>query len=58
MFIHGTDDPYVSYKSSVDINKKCKNSKIILIDEADHGFHNEAHIIKTLEETIKFIIEV
>jgi len=57
LFIHGTADPYVSYISSKKISKKCKNSKLILIENADHSFHNEEHMTVALKETIKFIKE-
>ena len=57
LFIHGTADPYVSYVSSKIISKKSLNSKLILIENADHGFHEKSHIKKALEETIKFIKE-
>lgn len=55
LFIHGTSDPYVSFKSSIKISKKCDNSKLILIENADHGFHTEGSIEKAIEETVKFI---
>lgn len=55
LFIHGTADPYVSFVSSKKISNKCKNSKLILIENADHGFHNETHMKNALEETVKFI---
>ena len=55
LFIHGTSDPYVSFVSSKKISKKCLNSKLVLIEDADHGFHNEKHMAKALEETVKFI---
>ena len=31
------------------------NSKLILIENADHGFHTEGSIEKAIEETVKFI---
>ena len=55
LFIHGTSDPYVSCDYSININKKCKNSKLILIDGADHGFHTEQHMSEALNHTIQFI---
>lgn len=55
LFIHGMNDPYVSYVSSKKISSKCKNSKLILLKNADHGFHNDEHMQKALEETINFI---
>jgi pimeloyl-ACP methyl ester carboxylesterase len=57
LFIHGTKDPYVSFLSSKKISRKCKNSKLILIENADHSFHEELHMEKALEETVKFIKE-
>lgn len=57
LFVHGTADPYVSFVFSQKISNKCKNSKLILIENADHGFHNEPHMTKALEETIRFIKE-
>lgn len=55
LFIHGTRDSYVCYKSSIEISKKCKNSEVYLIQNADHGFHTEGSIEKAIEETIIFI---
>ena len=55
LFVHGTKDPYVSYKSSVNINKKCTNSKIVLIENGDHGFHDEKNMKEALEKTLEFI---
>ena len=56
LFIHGTKDPYVNYKSSIKVSKKCKNSKLVLIQNADHGFHDENSMNLALKETINFII--
>lgn len=55
LFVHGTSDPYVSYKSSLNTNKKCKNAKLYLIDGADHGFHNDEHMKEALGITLSFI---
>ena len=55
LFVHGTSDPYVSYKSSVNTSKKCKNAKLYLIDGADHGFHNDEHMKEALKVTLNFI---
>lgn len=57
LFVHGTADPFVSFVSSKKISSKCSNAKLILIENADHGFHNESHMTKAIEETIKFIKE-
>ena len=56
LFIHGTNDHYVNYKSSIKVSKKCKNAKLILIKNGDHGFHNEDSMNLALKETINFII--
>ncbi|MBR3161455.1 MAG: alpha/beta fold hydrolase [Bacilli bacterium] len=55
LFVHGTSDPYVSYKSSLNTSKKCKDAKLHLIEGADHGFHNEDHMKEALEVTLNFI---
>ncbi len=55
LFIHGTKDQYVNYKSSVKISKRCRNSKLILIQNGDHGFHDEKTMNLALQETINFI---
>ena len=55
LFIHGTNDPYVNYKSSVKVSKRCKNSKLILLEGGDHGFHNENDMKFAIQETINFI---
>ena len=55
LFVHGTFDPYVSFKSSLNTSKKCINAKLHLIEGADHGFHNDLHMKEALEITLKFI---
>ena len=55
LFIHGTSDPYVNYKSSLKVSKKCKNGKLLLMQNGDHGFHNEEHMEKALNKTILFV---
>ena len=55
LFVHGTKDPYVPYKSSVNTSKRCKNAKILLIDGADHGFHRDEHMKEALDATLNFI---
>ena len=55
LFIHGTNDPYVNYKSSVKVCSKCNNSKLILIKNGDHGFHNQSDMDLAIKETINFI---
>ncbi len=57
LFIHGTSDPFVPFSSSKEICRRSLNSKLILIENADHGFHEENHMKTALEETIKFIKE-
>lgn len=55
LFIHGTSDPFVTYKSSLNTSKKCKKAKLHLIEGADHGFHNEEHIKEALDVTLDYI---
>ena len=55
LFVHGTSDPYVSFKSSLNTSKKCKNATLHLIEGADHGFHNDEHMKEALEITMNFI---
>ena len=57
LFVHGTKDPFVTFKSSLNTSKKCKNSKLYLIDGGDHGFHNEENMKEALDITIDFIKE-
>ena len=57
LFIHGTKDSHVNYKSSVKVSKKCNNSKLILIIDGGHGFSNDKHLRKALNSTIDFIKE-
>lgn len=57
LFVHGINDPFVRYQSSLNTSKKCKNAKLVLIDKADHGFHNEEHMVEALNKTIEFIKE-
>ena len=55
LFVHGTKDPFVNYKSSLNTSKKCRNATLHLIEDADHGFHNEEHMKEALDITLKFI---
>ena len=55
LFVHGTNDPYVNYISSIKVSKKCKNSTIVLINNGDHGFHDENNMEEALQKTIIFI---
>lgn len=55
LFIHGTKDPYVNYKYSIKMNKECKNSKLVLIEGGDHGFHDKNNMKEALMNTINFI---
>ncbi len=57
LFIHGDKDPYVKCSSSVNVSKKCKNSKLVVIEGGDHGFHKDECMIEALKETLKFINE-
>lgn len=56
LFIHGTNDPYVPFTYSKKVSKKSLNSKLILIEGGDHGFHDETHMEEALEQTLKFIL--
>ncbi len=56
LFVHGTADRFVPYTSSVKVSKKCKDAKLVLIDGADHSFHNDEHMKEALNVTLKFII--
>lgn len=55
LFIHGTKDPFVNYNSSVMVSKKSLNSKLVLIKNGDHGFHNEENMKEAIEVTKNFI---
>lgn len=57
LFVHGTKDPYVHFKSTIKISNKCFNSELLLIDAGDHGFHNEKHMALALNKTISYIKE-
>ncbi len=57
LFIHGTNDRFVNYKSSVKVSKKCQNSKLVLIKNGDHGFPDENNMKLAIKETIDFIRE-
>lgn len=57
LFVHGAKDPFVTFKSSLSTSKKCKNSRLHLIDGGDHGFHNEENMKEALDITIDFIRE-
>ncbi len=56
LFIHGLADPYVSYKSSIKVCKKCQHSNLVLIKNGDHGFHDDDCMKEALENTLDFII--
>lgn len=55
LFVHGTSDPYVNCKSSIKVFERSNNSKLVLIKNGDHGFHNDSNMQEALDETIKFI---
>lgn len=55
LFVHGTSDPYVDFNSSIKVSNKALNSKLVLIKDGDHGFHNEENMNTALDETVKFI---
>lgn len=52
--IHGTNDPRINYKSSIDASKilKCNNS-LVLIEGANHSYKNNTlHREKVFQETV------
>ena len=55
LFVHGSADPYIPYKHSVKVSKKCKHSTLYLIGEGDHGFKNDRHLKKAIKETVRFL---
>lgn len=55
LFVHGTNDPYVSCDSSIKVSKNALNSKLVLIKNGDHGFHDEDNMKEAIETTAKFI---
>lgn len=55
IFLHGDKDPFVNYKNTVKIVKKCKNSKLYIINGGDHGFHDDNCMKEALAITIAFI---
>ena len=55
LFIHGTNDPFVNYKTSEILSKNCLDSKLCLINNGDHGFHNEDNMNEALKKTLNFI---
>ena len=55
LFIHGKKDPFVNYECSIKINKKCKNSNLVLIDNGDHSFHDEISMQELLQFVISYI---
>lgn len=56
LFIHGTRDPYVNVSSSINISKKALNSKLVLIKNGDHGFHDIENMNEAIQETERFIL--
>lgn len=55
LFIHGDNDSYVNVNNSINISKKCKNSKLVIIKNGNHGFHNDKCMKEALDYTINFI---
>lgn len=55
LFIHGDKDPFVSVNSSIKISEKSPNSKLVIIKNGNHGFHNDKNMEEALKETIKFL---
>ena len=55
IFIHGDKDQFVKVNSSVKISKKSPNSRLVIIRNGNHGFHNDENMEKALKETINFL---
>lgn len=59
IFIHGLVDSMIPYTLSEKINKMCKNSELVLIENGDHTFDNDKDALdKACNATIKFINKI
>ena len=56
LFVHGSGDTMISYTVSEKISLSCKNSKLVIIKDAEHCFSNaEEFLEEACDETINFI---
>lgn len=55
IFIEGDKDRFVDINSLIKISKKSPNSKLVIIKNGDHGFHNDKCMEEALQYTINFI---
>jgi len=57
LLIHGTEDPRIDYRSTIDAQKLFSNAKFIKIDGANHSYkNNDMHRTKLFEETYNWLI--
>jgi uncharacterized protein len=55
LFIHGNKDTYIPYLDSVKYSKLFKNAKLITVNGAEHGFHDDPeHAEKAGKATMEF----
>ena len=59
LFIHGNKDKNVYYENVEKCANECKNSKLFIIENGEHGFFdNEEHFKFVLDKTIEYIISI
>lgn len=57
LILHGTADTSVPFEQSKKLFKKIKNSRLVLLENADHFFSKPEHFHKMLETVTGFISE-
>ena len=56
LIIHGTDDATIPYVDSSKYELALPNTKLIVLEGADHGFKNDAeHGKRLIEEAVAFL---
>ena len=56
LLIHGDKDPFVDYHNSVKIHKHNKNTKLLIIENENHGFKKDDNNLKyACSKTLEFI---
>lgn len=58
LFIHGNKDSYIPYSDSVKYSKLFKNARLVTIDGAEHGFHDDPkHADQADKAAIEFFLK-
>jgi pimeloyl-ACP methyl ester carboxylesterase len=54
--VHGTGDSMIPHQLSEKVASLCKNSKLVIIENGEHGFIDSEKSLKTaIDATINFV---